>query len=486
MKYIQIPLVLLTIMLACNLFTACSDDDGSGVPVIHHIRLVDPEKADSTFTDVNPGTMIVVIGENLNGVRKVFINEQEVSFNSNYCTSTNIILTVPSDIPLKGANPELKDELRIETSHGIATYTMHVLSPAPFITRVATTFPVVPGTPMCIVGGNFYEIQRIYFTTAVDDITDAPVAVEVKEYTVSKNYDAITFNAPAGLIEEGSLVVECYTESAFTPFRSSALPPSINTISSIMPITGTTVTVLGQNFMDIASITIGNRTVDLSTVTVSEENDRITFTMPRAPQGTCSLAITTMGGTAEYQGFYPLENVVLNYDNIGYFVWGGCATPVTADGSATPFFTDGKCYCLSGELSAWNWWWGQLQNTAVWNIDSAFLPASTPTSELALQFECFVAQEYGEGPVFRFYLKGNEGHNYTNYRPVSDFTGKTEIGQWMQCSIPLSELVDEATWGEFQNRDGEELALQMTNPSGNGPYNIEIYFDNFRVVKVQK
>ena len=88
--------MLLTILLACNLFTACNDDEGGGVPVIH-IRLVDPEKADSTFTDVNPGTMIVVIGENLNDVRKVFINEQEVSFNSNYGTSTSLILTIPAN-----------------------------------------------------------------------------------------------------------------------------------------------------------------------------------------------------------------------------------------------------------------------------------------------------------------------------------------------------------------------------------------------------
>lgn len=176
---------------------------------------------------------------------------------------------------------------------------------------------------------------------------------------------------------------------------------------------------------------------------------------------------------------------MLNYDDIGSFSWGGFATAITADGSVPPYFSDGQCYQLAGELSAWNWWWGQLQNTAVWNIDAAFLPAATPTSELALQFECFVAQEYGEGPVFRIYLKGNEAHNYTDYRPMSDFTGKTEVGQWMQCSIPLSALVDEATWGKFQSRSGEELALQMTNPSGNGPYNIEMYFDNFRIVKIQ-
>ena len=112
MKYIQFPLVLLTILLACNFFTSCNDDEGNGAPVIHHIRLVYPEKADSTFTDVNPGTMIVVIGENLTNVKKVFINEQQISFNSNYGTSTSLILTIPGDLLLTGANPELKGELR--------------------------------------------------------------------------------------------------------------------------------------------------------------------------------------------------------------------------------------------------------------------------------------------------------------------------------------------------------------------------------------
>ena len=114
MKYIHFPFVLLTILLACNLFTACNDDEGGGVPVIHHIRLVDPEKADSTFTDVNPGTMIVVIGENLNDVRKVFINEQEVSFNSNYGTSTSLILTIPGRIATDGCQP--RTERRTDVS----------------------------------------------------------------------------------------------------------------------------------------------------------------------------------------------------------------------------------------------------------------------------------------------------------------------------------------------------------------------------------
>ena len=483
MKYIHFPLVLLAILLTCNLFIACNDDE-SGIPVIHHIRLIDPEKADSTFVDVNPGTQIVVIGENLNDVKKVFINEQEITFNSNYGTSTNLILTIPADVKLTGSNPELKGELRIETSHGVATYAMHVLSPAPYITRIATTFPVETGTPLHIIGGNFYEIKRIYFTTAEEDITDAPISTMVTEYTVDKDFKTISFNAPADLIEAGSLVIECYTASAFTPFRRTAIPPSISKVSSMMPITGTVVTVLGQNFMDIASITMGDRSVDLSTVAVSEANDMLTFTMPRAPRSTCTLAITTMGGTAEVSGFYPLENIVLNYDGIGNFSWGGNAIAVTADGSESPIFSDGQCYRLSGEIPAWNWWWGQLQNNAVWSIAPAAIPVGTPTSELSLQFECFVAMEYGEGPVFRIYLKGNENRAYTDYRPISDFSKDMEIGQWMQCSIPLSSLVDEATWGDFQSRDGDGLDIQMTNPTGNGPFNVDFYFDNFRIVPI--
>ena len=63
--------------------TSCKNNegDGNGTPVIKYIRLTDPALADSTFTDVNPGTMIAVIGENLSGVMEVYINGQEISFN---------------------------------------------------------------------------------------------------------------------------------------------------------------------------------------------------------------------------------------------------------------------------------------------------------------------------------------------------------------------------------------------------------------------
>lgn len=38
MKHIHFPLILLTIMLACNLFTACNDDEGGGIPSLRNKR----------------------------------------------------------------------------------------------------------------------------------------------------------------------------------------------------------------------------------------------------------------------------------------------------------------------------------------------------------------------------------------------------------------------------------------------------------------
>ena len=56
----------------------------------------------------------------------------------------------------------------------------------------------------------------------------------------------------------------------------------------------------------------------------------------------------------------------------------------------------------------------------------------------------------------------------------------------MQCSIPLSELVDETNLGEFQKRDGDELALPDDKSQAKTVHTTsKCNFDNFRVVKIQ-
>ncbi len=44
---------------------------------------------------------------------------------------------------------------------------------------------------------------------------------EITNYEVNNKYSQITLTAPANLLEEGYLVVECYTSSAVTEFKKN-------------------------------------------------------------------------------------------------------------------------------------------------------------------------------------------------------------------------------------------------------------------------
>ena len=495
--------LLAFLMAFCGLciMVSCQDDEGGGgIPVIHYLRVTNPELADSTFTDVNPGTMIVVVGENLSGIKRVFINDQEVSFNTNYNTPTSLILTVPAELELTGANPELKGELRIETSHGTAVFAMHVLSPAPVLTRISTQYPVNPGDEVTLIGENFYEIKRIIFTDSfLEDETEGEedtgeeavqepegevainVVAEVTDYEVSEDFTEITFAAPATLLEEGHIVVECYTSGAIIEFRRNGPTPVITAISSTMPVPGSEVTITGQNFIDVSAINInGEVEVPAEDIHVSEAFDEITFTMPQAPSQSGHIAVTAIGGTVESEFvFYPVENLIVDFDGIGSFSWGGIAAPVVADGTAAPFVSAGICYSLIGQIAGWNGWWGQIVNNAQW-VSTEVIPGSTKIADMELQFECYVGKDYN-GAVLQFAMCNDWNYNLTGYKPVSAFTGKTEIGQWMQCSIPLSSIVADDTYQGLLDHNDTHFGLYMTNSAAEAN-DIELYFDNFRLV----
>ncbi|WP_195654427.1 glycan-binding surface protein [Bacteroides sp. 1001136B_160425_E2] len=483
-KYLDTRLFLIGLLvLPFLVVVSCQNDDDDAIPVIHYIRVTDPAKADSTFTDVNPGTMIVVVGEHLGGTQKVYINDQEVSFNRNYVTSTNIILTVPAELELLGENPELKGELRVETNHGVALYNMHVLSPAPYITRIAATYPIEEGDELVLIGGNFYEVQGLYFSTEKpSDDGKRPVNIQkVVDYQVTNNYGRITLTVPANVIEEGYLVVECYTSSAVIEFKTTIPEPVLTGISSTMPVVGSMVTITGQNFIQVSNVNVnGEFDIPVADITVSDAFDELSFVLPQAPTHSGKISVTTGGGTGELSAvFYPVENVILNYDGIGSHVWGDCSF-VVADGSSAPYVSTGTCLGITGTVSAYNYWWKQSYSNAQW-VNTNVLPGNTPIGDLKLQFECFVKEVF-TGPVFQIAMCENFDAALSGYVPVSSFTGKTETGKWMQCSVPLSSVVADATYQEFLNRNSAHIGVYATNPGGSEA-TIEVYFDNFRIVR---
>lgn len=481
-------MLFLALMIAFAV-TSCKDDgEENGLPVIHYIRMTDPALADSTFTDVSPGTMIAIIGENLTGVKEVYINDQEISFNANYGTATSLIVTVPSDedFLLSGPNPDIPSELRIVTDHGIATYPLHVLSPGPVISYISAFYPIDPGDEITLIGENFYEIKRIYFTKDSVEVTQP-----ITDYQVSSDFDQITFAVPDKLMEDGYIIMECYTSDACIEFAHDGPKPEITGVSSTMPVVGSEVTITGKNFIDASEVNInGEITIPKEDLEISQAFDAITFTMPQAPAHSGKISVTTIGGTAELDNFYPLENVIIDYDGTGGLdpMWSGANLGIfVANGEEAPYTSTGNCTGMKGIItSAEQWWWQQTLHTPVWP-SSSIIPESTPISELELQYECYLGEAM-EGPVIQVTMgeaSGDGVFSLTGYTPVSDFTGKMEVKEWMQCSIPLESLVEETTWGAFTANHKQVLNFYITYPNCPKDTKVEIYVDNFRIMPIQ-
>ncbi|MGK9118435.1 glycan-binding surface protein [Olivibacter jilunii] len=461
-------------------FIACSKKDApGGTPEIYSVRLTDPTKADSTFTGAFPGRMIAVIGNNLGGIQKIYINDQEVSFNTNYCTATSAIFTIPGDLILTGTNPELSNEIRIETNRGVAKYAFHIYSPAPEIHRITLKYPATPGENLKIFGANFYEIQKVVFESTTG------TSVGVLDYTVSNDYNIIDLTIPPG-VQDGRLVVYCYTDSVSIPFSTNVAPPTIKTFSSDMPIIGDLAYITGDYFIDVTSLNInGEFTIPASDLLVSNSNDTLYFRLPKAPSKGGVVTITAAGGNSNSpKAFYPIENVVLNWDNIGAYSWGDNNEAVVADGSKVPYVSTGTCYRIFGKPGAWQYWWGNLSNDAVYPTTN-IIPANTPIENLALRFECYMSESLAPAS-FEIQLKGNGDQMVVDYLPKDKNSNKAVTGKWITCDIALSKFTAATDYAGFAAIANTGLGIFTKNKSDNADVNVDVYFDNFRIVDITK
>lgn len=483
-------LFVMALLMAFTIMS-CEKNDGGGNPVIHYVRVTDPALVDSTFTDVQPGQMIAIIGENFNNLKKVYINDQDIPFNVNLTTSSSIIVTVPAELPLTGTNPELKGEIRVVTDNGVCSYSMHVLSPAPAIKRLVINYPAVPGQTMKVLGSNFVEIERIYFTTEnpadleEETPTRAATEIDVKDYTVNVDFTELSFAIPQGIFDFGYLVIQCYTDKAVSEFYKDLPVPVATKISSDMPVVGSEVYITGSNFMAVTSVNVNDQYTILATdLTVSESFDTIRFVMPKVPTKSGKISVVTLGGVAEIkEPFYPLLNVILDYDSKGKYSWGNNTESVVASSSEAPFVSTGTCYAIKGKPGAWQYWWGNaVNNTELPATD--VIPGTTPVEDLELRFECYVSYPL-DNVIFEYVLCGDFDHKYGDFVPTDRMTGTTTLGRWFTCSTPISKFTASSVYQELLDRNNNELGLYTKNPSENANTVVEMFFDNFRIVKVK-
>ena len=480
-KHINIRTLLtgLFMLLLTLPFTSCEDDD-NGLPVIHRVRTTDPELKDSTFVKANPGQMILVEGENLGSVKKVYINGQEIDFNPNYVSSNTIIVTIPGELELTGKNPELPKEIRVENNAGSASFSFHVLSPTPSISRLQVVYPVNPGDRMVLYGENFYEIEKIILEGQDEEGEPTGVDVEVTQYTyVGADFKIILFALPEGAAEKGEVVLQCAAGEARFPYVTVVQPPVIDSFSSDMPIIGTEFFITGAYFIDVKKVNInGEYDILADDLRVAESSDTIYMKLPTEPATSGIITVTAAGGDSDDDKvFYPKENVIVNWDDIGSMSWTG--TLFEGDGETAPYFTTGKAGgVIENNVGAYSGWFGNVLANIQFN-DA--ISGSTPVSDLVVRYEYFITYPL-QTITYQVMFGGDWDNAPTGIVPKSIVSGKTEVGEWMTCQIPLSMLAVNAT----TYNDIKALGTEMGFFSKNGDEAVEkyeVYFDNIRIIK---
>lgn len=530
-KVIYFTFLLLTPLL----LTSCSDDDASsGIPEITSVCLCPPEKADSTFTKTWPGTQIAIMGRNMSNILKVYINDQEVYFNPMMNTDHSVIVTIPTEadgFKLTAFNNDLKDEIRIETSHGTATYAFKVLNPAPALQRIAGIYPRAAGNNLQLFGLNILDVERVYLTDVVPEEIDSLRRLSEKEgksFTIpgnktdiahfalqqnhylnprTKNYETssvMDFTMPAVSYQSGSMVVECAAGIAYVEFAALPPKPVIQGLSSDMPMPGERVVISGRNFIQVEAIRYGDVTIPASQLYASESEDSIIFTMGEVPtENRSRLTVVTPGGEGSVD-FFERERILVDFDGRGVDNgWGPNCLFGTADAAKPPYSSMGQFANINVQDYGSNWW-GQMIYFRADNNGGTFLlpgydliPADTSTDEVWLAVECF-----NDGTCFDnsahihyFIQTANSGDGeFVNWswdtngylEPVlASADDETPLGQWYRAAIPMSHvnIFKGKTYQDIVDAGITNIRMMEVNYT-NTPLKLNLYFDNIRLVTI--
>lgn len=443
-------MALLLMAVFQTVMTSCSDDkEGMGTPVITAVRVTDPAKADSTFTKATAGQMLAIIGENLSDVRKVFINDQEVQFNSTMNTSRSLIVTVPTEekgFILTAFDSSLKDEIRVETSHGTAVYAFKILAPSPSLTRLYAVYPRKAGDSLYIYGINLVDIEKIYFTDIKAEALDTTVwetvggkHVEVAKFKniqqdhhineMTQAYETssvVGIELPSISYDEGSLVVETKAGVSYLPFTKLPGKPIIKSINTDMPVFGEAVVISGNEFVQVEAIKYGNVTLSSSDFTVSEGMDEIQLVFKKKPSvgGDGMLTVVTPGGSAAVP-FYNYNCLLTDFEEETAIDngWDPKAVIDETDGDDVPYVSDGYFARFNIPSEGQQWWGTMIYFRKDWDGNKFplpgydVIPADASTDDVYLAMEVYNNNsDYNNGKFtgyLRYFLQ------YDNEDPVT-------------------------------------------------------------------
>ncbi|WP_025765312.1 glycan-binding surface protein [Dyadobacter tibetensis] len=153
-------ILMLTVLLG-----GCSDKDlpNQGEPLIEYIRVSKPESSDSLLIGASQGSLIAIVGQNLQDTREIWFNDQRASLTPTYVSAQSILVRTPSNIPTEinnkmtlvfGNGQRLEHNFKIEISK-------------PVVSAMNSEF-VLTGEIATIRGNYFYPPLTVTFAGNVE------------------------------------------------------------------------------------------------------------------------------------------------------------------------------------------------------------------------------------------------------------------------------------------------------------------------------
>jgi hypothetical protein len=156
----KILLLLFTAIAVISLYTSCNKKDlpNNGQPRITYVRITAPESSDSLLIGAGQGRLIAIMGENLEKAVEIWFNDQKATLTPTYITSTTILVSIPTKIPVTVTN-----KLKIIFSNGEELlYDFVVQINKPSLTSMLSEF-VNDGDVAVIRGDYFYAPIEVTF-----------------------------------------------------------------------------------------------------------------------------------------------------------------------------------------------------------------------------------------------------------------------------------------------------------------------------------
>lgn len=204
---------IIGIFLLGFLFTACSDDDevtGGEISVdAVYLQDVDSDVQDREVNFARLGQLLRLEGSGFTGLRRVYINSFETSFNPVYVSDNSMLIQISADTPTIEAEEDVRNTIRLVKDNSETTIEFEIRSSAPSINKVSHTLPKA-GEEITVYGTGLIEVNTVVF----------PGDVEVTEGIVYDEEDGefFTVTVPEGVSEDGgSIYIESANGAAYSP-----------------------------------------------------------------------------------------------------------------------------------------------------------------------------------------------------------------------------------------------------------------------------